>query len=194
MHNREDGSSDATGPSLVLALPLQDLAGRHPGVTKALGDGYCEAAAVCLSRHHMPPVLVELEQEDNSHTCLAVWVEPDDRTRHAWANDLDATRDAAYGACLAAVELALGMVAVRRAENLTGADYYIAPVGTEPDDFENCWRLEVSGINQGDISSLKGRLAAKLKQAKAGKSNVPAFASVVTFSEPAIAIAKVEGQ
>jgi hypothetical protein len=189
-----DGGGDEPrgAAAKLLKLPLHDLSDRHPGLTKALGDGYCEAASVCLSRHHLPPVMVELHQASASDTYLAIWALPDERTQRAWANETDATRDAAYGASLAAVELALGMVAVRRAENLTGADYYIAPLGTDPDDFESCWRLEVSGIDRGDEAAIRRRLDSKLRQAKAGRSNLPAFASVVAFSQPAIAIAEVE--
>ena len=194
MESREADEASPNGGGSVKALPIYDLAARHPGITKALGDGFFEAVSVCLSRHHASPVMVDLERGGEWSYCIAVWTPPDERINRAWANELDATRDAAYGACIAAVELTMGMVAVRRAESLTGADYYVAPPGVSPDDLENCWRLEVSGINQGDRAAIRQRLAAKLKQASVGASNLPAFASVVAFSEPAIAIARLEGE
>ena len=70
---------------------------------------------------------------------------PDVRTLNAHANEIDATEAGAYGVSLAAVEAISGLVAVRRAETLTGADWYIAPQGTDADDLESCIRLEVSG-------------------------------------------------
>lgn len=36
-------------------LQIENLSDRHPGVTKALGDGFAEAAGVCLHRFHFPP-------------------------------------------------------------------------------------------------------------------------------------------
>ena len=51
---------------------------------------------------------------------------PDSRTKSAWANDIDATEAGAYCVCLAAVEAVEQLVAVRRAETLTGADWFVA--------------------------------------------------------------------
>jgi len=86
---------------------------------------------------------------------LTEWEATDDRTKHAWANEIDATEAGAYACVLAAVELTSGMVAVYRAETKTGADYYIVPAGNSVDDLENCLRLEVSGINKGLVSEEK---------------------------------------
>lgn len=172
-------------------LPLIALADRHPGLTKAIGDGYCEAASVCLSRHHEPPSEIVVDCDGNSSKCSAEWVAPDPRTKVAWANEIDATEAGAYGICLAVIELAKGLVAVRRAETLTGADYYIAPLGTNADDLEACIRLEVSGTDTGNRTVIRQRLEAKISQAAAGKSNLPAIASVVGFRERAVLVAQL---
>jgi hypothetical protein len=37
-------------------LPLRNLHERHRGLTVAVAGSYEEAAAVCLQRHHTPPV------------------------------------------------------------------------------------------------------------------------------------------
>lgn len=71
---------------------------------------------------------------------------PTDLVMKAWANHIDTTEAGAYGVSLAAVEVKSQLVAVRRAETLTGADWYVAPIGSDPDDLENCYRLEISGI------------------------------------------------
>lgn len=176
----------------VRNLSLNDLSDRHPGLTRAIGDGYSEAAAVCLSRHHQPPTIVSIGFDENGSECNATWSVPDDRTRRAWANEIDATEAGAYGLALAAVELEHGLVAIRRAETLTGADYYIAPAGTDLSDLEECLRLEVSGTDGGDEKVIAQRLKSKLKQAAAGASNLPAIASVVGFQARAIVMAKLD--
>lgn len=173
-------------------LPLHELSDRHPGLTKAIGEGYSEAAAVCLSRHHQPPVNIAVNTDGSVSECSAEWTTPDHKTQRAWANEIDTTEAGAYAMSLAAIELNQGLVAVRRAETLTGADYYVAPVGEDPDDLESCIRLEVSGTDKGAKVEIDKRLKIKIKQAGAGASNLPAIASVVAFRECAIAFSKVE--
>jgi hypothetical protein len=120
------------------------------------------------------------------------WVVADERTRHAWANHDDATRDGAYCLALAAIEVANGLVAVRRAEVGTGADYYVAPPETDPQDLEDWFRIEVSGVGAGDITSVKRRLREKLQQTSKGKSNLPAMAAVVGFGAKLILMERLE--
>jgi hypothetical protein len=92
---------------------------------------------------------------------------------------------------LAAVELSNGLVAVRRAETETGADYYVAPKGRMQFDLEECWRLEVSGVDRGPEDTVRQRLRAKLAQAARGHSNLPALAGVVGFRARLILLAKL---
>jgi hypothetical protein len=116
------------------------------------------------------------------------WDLPTDRVRHAHANELDATRDGAYGVSLAACEVHLQLVAVARAENLTGADYYVGPAASHANsldetlNLEDALRLEVSGIGHDERGVLwRQRLSEKIQQARQGKSGLPAIASVVVF-------------
>ena len=147
---------------------------------------------MCLARHHWPPASFGLKKDGSRLTATLNWQSPNDRTRSAWANDNDATEAGAYACVLAAVELLDGLVAVRRAETLTGADYYIASRRDTPEDLENCLRLEVSGVDRGPESKLTARLRAKLDQAAAGNSNLPALAGVVGFKARLILLADVE--
>jgi hypothetical protein len=117
--------------------------------------------------------------------------QPDAIILNTYANGIDATESGAYGICLAAVEAEERLVAVRRAETLTGADWYVAPVGTSPGDLEDCYRLEVSGLDAGGRAAVQARLKQKVDQTRRGASNLPAIASVVGFKELAIAIQKV---
>jgi len=170
-------------------LRLSGLGERHPGVTNALGDAYAEAASVCLSQHHQSPIEVAAHYKKSESDCVLPWIEPTSAVLRAHSNELDATEQGAYAVSFAAVEALAGLVAVRRAETLTGADYYVAPIGTDPEDMESCLRLEVSGVGAGNETIIRARLRQKLRQTEKGRSNLPALAAVVGFRERLIAIA-----
>jgi hypothetical protein len=171
-------------------LSIDGLHERHVGLTAAISGTYSEAAKVCLSRHHESPVELAIANPI-SVTHTVEFINPDTRTLNAWANDIDTTEAGAYGVCLAAVEAVENLVAVRRAETLTGADWYVAPIGTDPPDLEACFRLEVSGVDAGGKSVIDARLRQKVEQTRKGNSNVPAIASVVGFKERSVAIQRV---
>jgi len=115
-------------------LLLDNMAERHVGLTKALAESYLEAARVTLDRHHKPPQEFIARNNSTELKMVVNWKPPDARCRGAWANADDATRDGAYACAIAATELSLGLYTVRRAETLTGADYYVAPVNQIPND------------------------------------------------------------
>ena len=175
----------------IQSLPLHDMAERHYGLTPELASSYLQAASVCLDRHHEPPEEFLLKSVNTEQQVLVEWDPPDNRCRSAWANNDDATRDGAYACAIAASELSLGLFAVRRAETLTGADYYVAPLNRAAEDLEDCLRLEVSGTNLEEYE-VKRRLRLKVKQAKDGKSNLPALAVVVGFQVKLIIMQSVE--
>jgi hypothetical protein len=139
---------------LRFKLRIQDLESRHPGVTTGVAMGYREAAEVCLDRHHEPPTDVTVDRGKQINA-VADWQVPDERTKRAWANEIDTTEAGAYCVALAAIELTDNLVAVRRAETHTGADYYVAPKGASPIDLEDAFRLEVSGMDEGTPSLAK---------------------------------------
>jgi hypothetical protein len=172
-------------------LPLHDLAPRHHGLTKAIGDAYTEAARVCLDRHHDSPIKISIEAAAKREA-IAKWERAGERERGAWANEIDTTMTGAYGIALAVIELAEGMFAIRRAETGTGADYYVAPPNTKTDDLEAWFRLEVSGVDRGDLLILRQRLNQKVRQALEGQSNLPALAAVVGFRTKCVAVARAE--
>lgn len=173
-------------------LPLHNLFERHPGVTEAIGSSYTEAARVCLDRHHSSPVELAIEGSGSKRSVVVKWDRTDDRTQAAWANEIETTEFGAYGIALAVVEIAEEMVAVRRAETQTGADYYVAPPDVPVDDFEAWFRLEVSGVDRGDELSVRQRLHEKVRQALKGASNLPALAAVVGFRAKLVAVSRAE--
>ena len=136
---------------------------------------------MCLDRHHKSPLEVDIDAPSRTCSAIVRWAFADERTKGAWNNEIDATEQGAYCVALVVVELTEGLVAVRRAEKETGADYYIAPINAQVEDLEGWRRLEVSGVDKGNISAVQQRLRQKVAQAKRGKSNLPAIAAVVGF-------------
>ena len=172
-------------------LPIEKIANRHVGLTPSIAENYLEAARVCLAQLHVSPQEFLLRNEKNEKKVKVAWETPDDRCHNAWANTDDATRDGAYACAIAATEILLGLFAVRRAETLTGADYYVSPINRVTEDLENCYRLEVSGTRL-DKSEVNKRLKKKVNQVKKGNSNLPAIAVIVGFLVKLISIKSVE--
>lgn len=160
------------------------------GLTQAIADCFYEAACVCLDRHHSPPQEFDLRVDSFEQKSLVRWKRTDNRSRRAWANENDTTRDGAYACALAATELSLGLCAVSRAETLTGADYYIGHREQSTEDLENCFRLEVSGTDLG-TNEVNRRLGQKKKQVLNGNSNLPGITAVVGFRVKLVAMQKV---
>jgi hypothetical protein len=175
-------------------LRFSTLHERHSGVVKEVAQYYSQAVRVCLDRHHVSPTEFLLVDNNKHDQAQVEWTETDARTRNAWANADDATRDGAYAMSLAAVEITRGLVAVRRAETRTGADYYLGEPGTTPDDLEASYRLEVSGTDKGNETVIITRLRQKLDQTRKGTSNLPAIASVVGFGASQIVSADLTAE
>jgi hypothetical protein len=139
------------------SLRFSDLSTRHIGVSDGVSDSYSEAARVCLDRHHKSPVEFRLRDNSKDAVANALWVRADGRTINAWANRDDATEAGAYALALAAIEVMRGLVAVRRAETRTGADYYLGDPSITFEDLEASfgWRYleqtkEVNLLSEAD--------------------------------------------
>jgi hypothetical protein len=155
---------------------------RHRALTPSIAGMYQEAASVCLSRHHNSPVTVVLSDNGMLSTADISWVTPTSQMRDAYANKTDTTEYGAYGCVIAGVEHLKGLFAVRRAETGTGADYYVGPMGSGIDDLESCFRLEVSGVSDGNDQEVRRRLLQKVAQVSEGNSSLPAIAGVFGFA------------
>jgi hypothetical protein len=177
--------------SVPADLPLVSMHERHCGLTPEVSAYYYQAVCVCLDRHHTPSVVFALFDGAVESKAMMSWLPTNEQVRGAWANTIDTTEAGAYACALAGTELLRGFVAVRRAETGTGADYYVGPAGTGMDDLEDCFRLEISGVDAGDEAVLRRRLEAKVNQAREGRSNLPALASVVGYKSLQIHLAEV---
>lgn len=164
---------------MLRKLRFEDLHPKHPLDPHQL-KGYANAAKVCLEAHHTPPVEFEATTEGESVAYELNWEPVDDVLRRSYNNADDAKRDGAYVIAFAAVEDLEGLVSIGRAETKTGADYYVAPAGSDPGDFEQAFRLEVSGTDGSPVQA-RARLRQKLQQTRDGTGEEPAIAAVVGF-------------
>jgi hypothetical protein len=175
------------------SLRFLDLSLRHIGLTESVAGGFAEAACVCLDRHHAPPQTFQISDGERfDGVAIADWTTSDARTKNGWANKDDATRDGAYGIAIATMELTRGLFALGRAEIRTGADYYLGTSNELLEDYEEAIRLEVSGTDRCDDSSMKARLKKKIDQLGKGDSNLPGIAVVVGFSSVKVLAADLE--
>jgi len=172
-------------------INLEGMHKRHRGLTEAIASTYGEAASICLSRHHASPVCIALSDNGTSSEAEVFWNIPTSRMIGAWANAVDTTEAGAYGCVIAGIELMRNLFAVRRAETGTGADYYVGPLGSGEDDLEDCFRLEVSGVDGGSNEVVTTRLQAKIRQAQRGNSSLPAVAGVIGFSAKVLMVRDV---
>ena len=184
----------------VRSLPFQNLHERHVGLTPRVAGSYEEAARVCLDRHHRSPQEFELTDDNLGKVILVVWEPTDARCRNAWNNEIDATEAGSSACAIAAVELRRDLYAVRRAETLSGVDYYVAPAGVSVEDMQDVENypqlgvtgLEISGTARGTLAQVQQRLRKKVRQACEGKSPLAALACVVGFEVKQIRIATVD--
>lgn len=177
-------------PNLTFA-GLEQL---HSGLTAAIAQTFHEAASICLARHHEAPIDFSLEEHPPANLTAVTlnWPLPSDQLKRAWANTNDATEAGACALGIAAVFLTRGLHVVARAETWTGADYFLAPRGQEPDDLEDCFRLELSGVDSGDVRLVHSRVASKLMQAGRGNVDTPAIAAVTGFKSKLIVLADLQ--
>lgn len=164
-------------------LMLGDMHERHPGLTPAMARVFFEAASVCLARHLASPANFMIERDAAQTQADVDWLPVSPSLKAAYANTIDTTEVGAYGMCLAAIELYAGLVAIQRAETLSGADYYVAPAGSGIDDLEEAYRFEVSGVDRGRRALCDQRLRAKIKQTQDSAHPLRAIAGVVGFEQ-----------
>jgi len=169
--------------------PLETLFERHKGFYIHICRAYADAAAICFSRHHSPPVNLIISNKKEMSLREMRWENPGEAAIRSWANKDDATRDAAYSVSLSVIEAEFGLLALTRADTKTGADYYI---GYEGDvDLEKAFRLEVSGVDEGGLSEIRSRLKKKVAQLRKGNSSKPGIAIVVGFKQKRANIERV---
>lgn len=176
------------------AWDLRLLSARHPGLSETKALGLCAAASVCLHRHHRSPTKIDMRIDATLTSEHSVtWTAPTVRDRNANRNGTDATCDGAYAVALMCLDHGLDLVAIGRAEQGSGADWYVAPPGRgideagEPNlDDPAIFRLEVGGHDHRP--SLPHELKLKVRQLQLGASTVPGVAAIIGFKKARVLI------
>lgn len=171
-------------------INLEDLKQGLPAITAAYGESLAQAAAVCF--------------EDQKHTCgveLSVngnfnaafetyWTAVDDQMRRCW-NDLEfTTEQAAYGVAFLLIRAVTEFTVIERSRKGTGFDYWLGYEEDQDLPFANKARLEVSGIRNGNNSTVNKRVKQKLNQTNVSDGYLPAFVVVVEFGKPTSRVKK----
>lgn len=177
-------------PNDPLLLDCSSL--EHPtdeGLTARLGAYFSEALNhIVQTSGHQHPTDFEI-WNDKVFQGRLIWQHPEERCAASWADTQELTEKAACGFAILLIK-SCGWKVVGRSRKGTGFDYWIAREGQPSEDFQNAWRLEVSGIQNGTPYDVKKRLAEKLKQTKQSDNSTvtPAVAVVAEFGKPVLCV------
>lgn len=160
-----------------------------PGLSQGTAQYLCENAVTCMCRQqHQSGVLLQMHGIANRHEKVEWTTQYTDRLDRALADQEVATEHgAACISILAALDLTPYTI-VERSRKKTGVDYWLA----NKDDilFQHAARLEVSGIFDAP-GRVSGRVNKKKRQTEQSEATqIPAYVSIVEFSEPSLCFIK----
>jgi hypothetical protein len=165
-------------------LDLRELSRGTPGITPVFGNALAEAASVCLeNQHHTSGVQLII---DGSFTTKYIlnWISPEQRTFTTWGDEEVTTEYGAYGIAFLLIFNLTDMTILERSIKGTGFDFWIGYGSEESGLFQNKARLEVSGIRQGNPSTVDARVKQKIKQIRRDNPSLNNYVIVVEFSKP----------
>jgi hypothetical protein len=166
-----------------ISLALASLASGRKGLTPAFGETLAEAACVCFEeRGHSSPTPMNISGS-YSLSAGVDWSAPSEQAKRCWNDDEVTTEQGAYGIAVLLVECC-GLEVIERSKKKTGFDYWLGDPSSSNTLFQGLSRLEVSGIRNGDNSSINSRVKQKLKQTEVSDGMLPAVIVVVEFGTP----------
>lgn len=170
-------------------LDISELKEGFPGLTKALGESFTEAGAVCLEVQDHKCGVIFVSEGDYNHKFHLHWPKVSEQMLRAW-NDLDvAAESGAYGIAFLLIKRYTNYTVLERSRKGTGFDYWLGNDDEFP--FQNKARLEVSGIGKNKPNSyFNARVKQKLEQTKPTDGLLPAYVVVVDFSKPKARVIK----
>jgi len=167
----------------TITIHLNKLHRGSPGVTPEIGGYFAQAAAVCFeSQNHASGIRMTVDGDFDSIFIIS-WDNTTDQMRRSLADMQNATEFGAYGIAALIIENLTSLTIVEKSRKGTGFDFWL---GEKDDDelFQGKKRLEVSGILNGDESSIRSRVKTKLEQIARSDGKLPAYVVVVEFSQP----------
>ena len=164
-------------------LDLNRLGHGLPGLTATMGSVLAQAAAVCLEdQDHALGVSLSVSG-DFKESFAVHWPKVSSQTRRCYNDLQEATEWGASGVAILLILECTEYTVIERSRKGTGFDYWL---GREDDElpFQYKARLEVSGIRNGNNSTIDRRVRQKLKQTTPTDGPLPAFVVVVEFGQP----------
>ena len=148
-----------------------------------MGAALAEAAGVCLeSQGHTPGVQIAVRGYRDGGYALT-WPPVSAQARLSWNDPRYATEMGAESIAILLAIAETGYVALRRSWQGTGFDYWLGTASTP--GVQEMAGLEISGIRNGDESTVRARVREKLQQAnQAGKGQLKTCVIVVEFGTP----------
>lgn len=155
-----------------------------PGISAIAAMQLYEAFEVCMHLSgHQEKVNLKMDGITHDDVCI-IWEDTfNDQKARTYA-DIQYTTE--HGAVCLSVMLTSALTpftVIERSRKGTGIDYWLG----DKDSFlfQKKARLEVSGIFKGDEAMMKYRHNAKVMQSNKSKEmNIPAYISVIEFSQP----------
>jgi hypothetical protein len=170
-------------------IALSSLKEGMPGLTPTWGGVLAEAASVCLEeRNHK--ICVELCVDGGIFEELLVLerLAVDEQMRNSHYDEQEATEHGACGIAILGISSLTNLKVLKRSWKGSGCDYWIGP--DKDPWFEGAVRLEISGIREGDESTIRTRVQQKVQQTQrwSGTNVSPALVGIVEFSRPLLRV------
>lgn len=166
------------------SISLDQLKAGLPAISPAFGAFLVEAAEVCL-HHGQHPATVRWEiLGDHPAETQLLWAgELNEQVLNSWRDLPEATEYGATGMALLLVLAMTDLTVVKRSVKGTGFDYWLGKKETNGEEnFQECVRLEISGILSGDNSTIKKRVLDKFRQTRRSDHlGLPALVIVTEF-------------
>lgn len=166
-----------------MRIDISNIKEGLPGISCASAAHMYEAFMVCMDYYAHPQDVV-LPVDGQEQPVTIKWVnECDDVIRRTYT---DMQYNTEHGAVCLAIMLTTTFTPytiIERSRKGTGFDYWLGEKGNML--FQKKARLEVSGILQGDDSTMKSRYNTKVMQTvQSDDTLLPAYISIIEFSRP----------
>ena len=191
-------------------LDLNNLAaGGNPGITAEKGAGLAQAAAVCLEEQgHQQGTLLTIRGNVHNGDSPLSWPPATPQAHRTWNDNDEATEEGAAGIATLLANRDIGYLVILRSrkstpQEPTGFDYWLGDgdignmsdaerLATESlaimladDNLVARSRMEVTGIRNGDDTTIRARTRRKLRQMNPSDAmGLPGYATVVEFGRP----------
>lgn len=167
------------------SINLEEIKNGMPGITPVIGNYLYENCLVSLhNAGHSDGVELQLKGMQDE-ICKLHWTgELSDQMLRSYRDDLETTEQGAVCISVLMAKKVTKYTIIERSWRGTGIDYWL---GYEEDPLlQRAARLEISGIKTESITNtISARYEQKAKQAeKSDETNIPAYISIVEFSNP----------